>query len=50
MPNADEPRDTGESPIDRMTRLGRALFAVKQDEIAKRESPKHPRRPKPKRA
>ena len=38
MPKAaDEPRNTGESPMDRMIRFGTALFAVRKDELPKRD-------------
>ncbi|MDP9024801.1 MAG: hypothetical protein M3N13_05480 [Candidatus Eremiobacteraeota bacterium] len=37
---ADEPRDTGDTALDRMVRFGTALFAVKKDELPKRGEPK----------
>lgn len=42
----DHPRGD-ETPLDRMMRFGRALFAVKKDELPKREhGAKPPLRPK----
>jgi len=34
---ADEPRDPRETPMDRFLRFGTALFAVKKDELPKRD-------------
>jgi hypothetical protein len=48
---ADEPRNTGETPMDRFLRFGTALFAVSKDEIPKRDERAKPKRsrkkPKP---
>lgn len=50
MPNPGDPPSSPEpeSPLDRMMRFGTALFAVRKDELPKRERPKKPSRKKPK--
>jgi hypothetical protein len=49
MPQGDdEPRDSGRSPMDRFLRFGAALFAVKKNELPKRE-PRAPKQPRTKR-
>ena len=48
MPKAaDEPRDTGDTAFDRFLRFGTALFAVKKDELPKRDERAKPKRKKP---
>jgi hypothetical protein len=47
MANAtDEPRGADESPMDRFLRFGTALFAVKKDELPKRNEREKPKRKK----
>lgn len=43
---ADEPRNTGDTPLDRMIRFGTALFAVKKDELPPRDERAKPKRKK----
>ena len=43
--SGDEPSGTRESPMDRFLRFGAALFAVKKDELPKRDQHGKPKRP-----
>ena len=46
MPKAEDPPGTGDTALDRMMRFGTALFAVKKDEIPKRDERAKPKRQK----
>lgn len=46
MPDSGDPSGTGETPMERMMRFGRALFAVKKDELPKGDERKKPPRKK----
>lgn len=49
MKGSDGDKRANESPMDRMIRLGRALFADKKDELPKRERGATPKRQRAKR-